>query len=343
MINEQHRAPMTLARLKAVAASPNGFETVTPQGARQLLEEIAGQPEAPKGQEPGDLHWHPDLLTPEQTALVQELTDALVSESNDAVRLTRALAAAKAEAHSREGALRATCDALDAAKARIAEVTLAKDTFFDALQKANARADAAERDWEQDVRIARDKIEELQRAITAMQGAAGFIERDQLAARVTELARQAADSHGMVRSLEGALDAANARADEAERELRYRRRQIAEIVTKLDSAERYREREERSHRDSLKRWQETIAERDQLAARLKLEQSEHSATLELWAVNRRELEAKQCTPEERAVLGAWGLLSDSALEHLRVNGSIPLSNIAVTELANRAAKAKAGA
>jgi hypothetical protein len=121
---------------------------------------------------------------------------------------------------------------LAAAKAKIAEVTLAKDTFFDALQKANARADAAER-----------------------------------------------------------------RADDA---------------TKL--VEHTRELHNICDRGLVAAW----AERDQLAARV-------------------------CTPEERAVLGAWGLLSDSALEHLRVNGSIPLSNIAVTELANRAAKAKAGA
>jgi hypothetical protein len=40
-IQEQKRYPMTLARIRAVANSPNGFETITPQGARELLEEIA--------------------------------------------------------------------------------------------------------------------------------------------------------------------------------------------------------------------------------------------------------------------------------------------------------------
>jgi hypothetical protein len=98
-----------------------------------------------------------------------------------------------------------------------------------------------------------------------------------------------------------ALDAANARADAAERR--------ADDATKL--VEHTRELHNICDRGLVAAW----AERDQLAARV-------------------------CTPEERAVLGAWGLLSDSALEHLRVNGSIPLSNIAVAELANRAAKAK---
>jgi hypothetical protein len=134
---------------------------------------------------------------------------------------------------------------LAAAKAKIAEVTLAKDTFFDALQKANARADAAER-----------------------------------------------------------------RADDA---------------TKL--VEHTRELHNICDRGLVAAW----AERDQLAARVK--------ELEfLIALDRTD--TAQCTPEERKVLDAWGLLLDSALEYLRVNGSIPLSNIAVAELANRAAKAK---
>jgi hypothetical protein len=261
MINEQHRAPMTLARLKAVAASPNGFETVTPQGARQLLEEIAGQPEAPKGQE----------------AATAGCADKQFGEPEPICEAHR-------QAISAVDALRSR---LAAAKAKIAEVTLAKDTFFDALQKANARADAAERTIESNnakwAKLAEETMAQV-RVTAAERAVLGATEG---------LAPAWADS---------AVSSTDAR------------------IRKLGRA--------------------LLANR---AARLKLEQSEHSATLELWAVNRRELEAKQCTPEERAVLGAWGLLSDSALEHLRVNGSIPLSNIAVTELANRAAKAKAGA
>jgi chromosome segregation ATPase len=233
---------------------------------RDVSGTLAGQPEAPKGQEPGDLHWHPDLLTPEQTALVKraERAEGSVQRANGrAEDLERDLAAAKAQIAKLEstiarqraanrGLQRSYDEAValfqqthgchvswvqratecDAAKAKLAEVTLAKDTFFDALQKTNARADAAER-----------------------------------------------------------------RADDA---------------TKL--VEHTRELHNICDRGLVAAW----AERDQLAARV-------------------------CTTEERAVLDAWGLLLDSALEYLRVNGSIPLSNIAVAELANRAAKAKAGA
>jgi hypothetical protein len=114
-----------------------------------------------------------------------------------------------------------------------------------------------------------------------------------------------------------ALDAANARADAAERR--------ADDATKL--VEHTRELHNICDRGLVAAW----AERDQLAARVK--------ELEfLIALDRTD--TAQCTPEERKVLDAWGLLLDSALEYLRVNGSIPLSNIAVAELANRAAKAK---
>jgi hypothetical protein len=39
LITEQKRYPMTWAKIEAVAASPNGFETITPQSARELLAE----------------------------------------------------------------------------------------------------------------------------------------------------------------------------------------------------------------------------------------------------------------------------------------------------------------
>jgi hypothetical protein len=154
MINEQHRAPMTLARLKAVAASPNGFETVTPQGARQLLEEIAGQPEAPKGQE----------------AATAGCADKQFGEPEPICEAHR-------QAISAVDALRSR---LAAAKAKLAEVTLAKDTFFDALQKTNARADAAE-----DLAAATATLERV-RALASRRKASNLSDNELLAALADE-------------------------------------------------------------------------------------------------------------------------------------------------------------
>jgi hypothetical protein len=72
--------------------------------------------EAPKGQKAAPLsaREHARRRGSLDGADAQALEGALSQAERD-------LAAAKAEAHSREGALRATCDALDAANARIAE------------------------------------------------------------------------------------------------------------------------------------------------------------------------------------------------------------------------------
>jgi chromosome segregation ATPase len=89
---------------------------------------------------------------------VQELTDALVSESNDAVRLARDLSAANA---------------------RIAELEEQQRHGRTAGRAANARADAAERE------STRRRLEAVEMGDAAYKLVA---ERDQLAARVEEMA-----------------------------------------------------------------------------------------------------------------------------------------------------------
>jgi chromosome segregation ATPase len=96
---------------------------------------------APKGQEARRSAVYDGASYP---VLVQELTDALVSESNDAVRLTRELAAAKAriaELEARVADERRICREQEQ---RIRELERMVYDNGVAADAANARADAAE-------------------------------------------------------------------------------------------------------------------------------------------------------------------------------------------------------
>jgi hypothetical protein len=180
----------------------------------------------------------------------------------------------------------------------------------------------------------RAKIAEQQERLTK----AG-ISYDAANARIEELEQNREDNrikdHALITQLERQRDAANARADAAERDLK-------RLVAVNDSG---------TTEVLLKAW----AERDQLAARVKELTQERDHNGEMWGKAAARVEAQDeairalvlnsgtCTPEERAVLKACKAVPEDRLLDWRVNDTGVRRNIARAELANRAAKAKRGA
>jgi uncharacterized coiled-coil DUF342 family protein len=289
-IQEQKRSPMTLARLAAVANSPTGFETITPQGARQLLEEAAAQAlednhrgfEAGKlARETATLERVRALLTPWRSQVwTVDLEAALAGQpeapkgqemplrqwDRTVARLERDLAAANARA-----------DLSDAN--RVAAVTAAyaeTKQWMASFGEANARADAAEGRYRQ--------LEGVNRANRASYEV-------ELADRRAENARLKAEADGFEERI-SKLSAYNDQISAAEAKAALERDLAND---RADAAERKNESQSTLLTSYAEQIGELEAERDQLAARGKEMQRAHELTHMEWraAKERREADCNE--------------------------------------------------
>lgn len=353
---EQDRQALltTLERVRAAVFDTNLTHVEVCMAARYALgdrpgEALAGQPEAPKGQEPGDLHWHPDLLTPEQTALVKWAERAEQSAQRANARtedLERDLSAANARIAELKAHLAtqtaALAEDLAAAKAKILElgkISLGRGLriaqLIDERNAANARADA---EFERGRSVGREDVGKYSNAIGRIESALGISGAIPLEQTVK------------------AVEMLNARAVAAERELEANA--LSAVRERVHFTDRIKDLETivSTHADCRRGYAERVAGlesgRDQLAARVK--------ELEAMVPHPGDGSCERCgfapvtdglcsdctcTPEERSMLEAMGRAEIS--KNPRNSAALNMNRdaeqaVCQAELANRAAKAKRG-